>query len=104
MINRRKLLGMGTGAAAGIYGGAVWGRTGTDDPLPEVKRYVTLGRTGLMVSEISFGSASSSDPDLVRHALDRGINFLACFCLLLPHAWANRQNWRAPVTEGAPGD
>ena len=40
---------------------------------PRIQRYVTLGRTGLEVSEIGFGSASSYDPDLVRHALDRGV-------------------------------
>ena len=28
-----------------------------------------------MISDISFGSASSSDPDLVRHALERGVNY-----------------------------
>jgi predicted aldo/keto reductase-like oxidoreductase len=38
-----------------------------------IRRYVTLGRTGLEVSEIGFGSASSYDPALVRHALDRGV-------------------------------
>ena len=97
MINRRKLLGMGTGAAAGIYGGAVWGRTGTDDPLPEVKRYVTLGRTDLTVSEISFGSASSSDPDLVRHALDRGINF---FDTAESYRWGNSEEAIGEALQG----
>ena len=43
--------------------------------IPRIRRYVTLGRTGLEVSEIGFGSASSHDPDLVRHALDRGVTF-----------------------------
>lgn len=42
---------------------------------PSIKRHVTLGKTGLKVSEIGFGSASSQDPDLVRHALDRGVTF-----------------------------
>lgn len=47
------------------------------------------------------------DPDWTIWTTNWFINkvfVLACFCLLLPHALANRQNWRAPVTEGAPGD
>ena len=34
-----------------------------------------LGKTELKVSDISFGSASSSDPALVRHAFERGVNY-----------------------------
>jgi uncharacterized protein len=41
----------------------------------KVQRRVRLGRTQLEVSDIAFGSASSSDPDLVSHALERGINY-----------------------------
>lgn len=47
------------------------------------------------------------DPDWTIWTTNWFINkvfVLACFCLLLPHALANRQNWRAPVAEGAPGD
>jgi predicted aldo/keto reductase-like oxidoreductase len=33
----------------------------------------TLGRTGLRISDISFGSGSTDDPDLVRYAFDRGV-------------------------------
>jgi uncharacterized protein len=36
---------------------------------------VRLGKTDLKISDISFGSASSSDPALVRHAFDRGVNY-----------------------------
>ena len=36
---------------------------------------VTLGRTGLQVSDVSFGSSSLTDADLVRYAFDRGVNF-----------------------------
>jgi predicted aldo/keto reductase-like oxidoreductase len=39
-------------------------------------RYRTLGRTGLRVSEIGFGAAPLSDPDVVLYALDRGINYI----------------------------
>lgn len=40
-----------------------------------VKRYRSLGRTGLKISDISFGSSGVRDADTVRHALDRGINY-----------------------------
>jgi predicted aldo/keto reductase-like oxidoreductase len=71
MIDRRTLLGFGTAAAAAPFGLA--GGAGAAEP--RLQRTVTLGRTGLEVSEIGFGSASSSDADLVRHALERGVTF-----------------------------
>ena len=42
---------------------------------PRIRGYATLGRTGLSVSDISFGSSRMTDPDLVRHAFERGINY-----------------------------
>lgn len=42
---------------------------------PRVQRYRRLGRTGFEVSDISFGSSGLHDPDVVRHALERGINY-----------------------------
>ena len=71
MLDRRAFLG--TGAAAGL-GGLASTEASTAEP-PSIKRQVTLGKTGLQVSEIGFGSASSQDADLVRHALDRGVTF-----------------------------
>src|ERR1700682_5217884 len=42
-----------------------------------VQRYATLGRTGMQVSDISFGGSllRAGEGDIVRHALDRGINY-----------------------------
>jgi len=42
-----------------------------------VRRHVTLGRTGLKVSDISFGASrlGAGEGDTVRHALERGINY-----------------------------
>ena len=42
-----------------------------------VRRYVTLGRTGLSISDISFGSSRlrTGQEHLVHHALDLGINY-----------------------------
>jgi predicted aldo/keto reductase-like oxidoreductase len=46
-------------------------------PAPQVRHYVPLGRTGMRISDISFGAdrLSSGDEKLVRHAVDRGINY-----------------------------
>lgn len=46
-------------------------------PVTGIERYVTLGRTGLKISDISFGSSRLRDGEenLVRHALDRGVNY-----------------------------
>ena len=43
----------------------------------KVQRYVTLGRTGMQVSDISFGGSrlGAGEGEVVRHALDRGINY-----------------------------
>ena len=44
---------------------------------PQVRRYSTLGRTGLKISDISFGASrlTNGQEDLVRHAFDAGINY-----------------------------
>ena len=43
----------------------------------QVRRYSTLGRTGLKISDISFGASrlTTGQEDLVRHAFDAGINY-----------------------------
>jgi uncharacterized protein len=75
MIDRRRLLGLGTAAAVAPLGSTALAAPAAGTGSPQIRRHVTLGRTGLEVSEIGFGSASSHDPDLVRHALDRGVTF-----------------------------
>lgn len=55
--------------------------TEADAPRPQwagagVKAYRPLGRTGWKMSDISFGSAHVGDADVVRAALDRGINYI----------------------------
>jgi len=69
MIDRRQWLGLSAAAAVAPLGLPVPGQAAA----PQIRRHVALGRTGLEVSDIGFGSASSSDPELVRHALDRGV-------------------------------
>ena len=73
-MDRRRFLGVGAGLTAGLAG--LGPRPGGAAGPPRIRGYVTLGRTGLRVSDISFGSSRSSDPDLVRHAVERGVT---CF-------------------------
>ena len=40
-----------------------------------IRQYRTLGRTGVQVSDISFGCAGLHDTGVVKHALERGVNY-----------------------------
>lgn len=42
---------------------------------PHIKNLRRLGRTNLEISDISYGSSRTTDPEIVRHALSRGINY-----------------------------
>lgn len=78
-IGRREFLrrgaiagvGMSLIPIAGVAAAAVETAPGT------VRRYATLGRTGLKISDISFGASrlTSGQEDLVLHAFDSGINY-----------------------------
>ena len=72
-MDRRRFLGVGAGLTAGLAGLAPGAGAAAD--APRIRRYVTLGDTDLRVSDISFGSSRSSDPRLVRHAVDRGVTY-----------------------------
>ncbi|MFZ0255070.1 MAG: aldo/keto reductase, partial [Gammaproteobacteria bacterium] len=74
MIDRRDFLRLGTGAAFGLAAGAQ-SSPNSASAAARIRQYVRLGRTGFKISDIGFGSASSSDPALVRYALDRGVNY-----------------------------
>jgi predicted aldo/keto reductase-like oxidoreductase len=74
MIDRRDFLRLGAGAAFGLAAARAFAQAQISTP-DRIRRYVRLGRTELKVSDISFGSASSSDAALVRHALERGVNY-----------------------------
>ena len=74
-FDRRTILrwGVMTGAGASVLGtsGSV-ANVGHS-----VSRYVRLGRTGIKISDISFGSSRlrQGEEDIVRHAIDRGVNY-----------------------------
>jgi predicted aldo/keto reductase-like oxidoreductase len=84
MVDRRKFLHIGAAAALGLS----WIEASAQSSAPGIRRQVRLGRTELRVSDISFGSASSSDPELVRHALERGINY---FDSAESYRWGNAE-------------
>ncbi|MDZ7292723.1 MAG: aldo/keto reductase [candidate division KSB1 bacterium] len=39
-------------------------------------QYRTLGRTGLKVSVVGFGAMRTSDPNVIHHALNKGVNYI----------------------------
>ena len=79
-MNRRQVLKYGT--AAGLGSALLRPRkhaiaSETQSKQPEVQNYKRLGRTGLEISDISFGSSSlrAGQENVVRHAFDCGINY-----------------------------
>jgi hypothetical protein len=75
-LDRRDFLRQGAAAAvgAGVLGTAGLEALAAPDA-PRVRRYAKLGRTGLEIADISFGSSRNTDPAVVRHAFERGINY-----------------------------
>jgi predicted aldo/keto reductase-like oxidoreductase len=76
MADRREFLRIGTGAALALtgVGAAVGNARAAGQQDARIRRYVRLGRTELEVSDISLGSSGTSDPDVVAHAFDKGVN------------------------------
>ncbi len=77
-LGRRELLQRGAlaGLGLGLTPLGAWAAPAPPGE-PRVRRYTTLGRTGIRMSDVSFGSSSlgAGEGDLVRHALDRGVNY-----------------------------
>src|SRR5256886_14788262 len=76
--NRRELLQRGALAAFGLS--ILPLRASAQPPRragARVQRYATLGRTGMRVSDISFGSSrlGAGERDTIRYAFDQGINY-----------------------------
>ena len=77
MFDRRELLrrGLALGLAPALLPLAAGAPLAEAEP-PQVRRRVKLGKTGLELSDIGFGSSSlSGDEALVQHALARGISY-----------------------------
>ena len=75
LLHRRKVLGLGLAAGMMVPANNLLVAGDAASKSSKITQYRTLGSTGLEISDISFGSSRSSDPDLVRYALDRGITF-----------------------------
>jgi predicted aldo/keto reductase-like oxidoreductase len=62
-----------TGTTAGFFGAS----SARTDIGHKVQRYARLGRTGIKVSDISFGSSrlERGEEDLVSYAIDHGVNY-----------------------------
>ena len=84
-MNRRDFLRRSAVAAAGagvaigaVSEGCSWGQQGAQAPAPakaDIPKRV-LGRTGLKVTELSFGGTRLTDRAVLNYGIDRGINFI----------------------------
>src|SRR5215471_19852883 len=77
-IGRREFIRTGTLAGLGLGLGAFGNAPGASAAnTAQVRRYSELGRTGMRISDISFGAdrLSTGHEDLVAHACDLGINY-----------------------------
>jgi predicted aldo/keto reductase-like oxidoreductase len=78
-MNRRQFLRRSGSTAVGV--GALGVASSPVFAAPDearVRRYKKLGRTGLEISDISFGVAGLEEADAIRFAYDRGINYFDC--------------------------
>jgi aryl-alcohol dehydrogenase-like predicted oxidoreductase len=73
-INRRNFLKLGAAASGVAVGGCGPSEESATPPTTLELGYRPLGGTGLRVSEIAFGAHPIDRPDLMRAALDVGIN------------------------------
>ncbi len=73
-LDRRDFLVRGAAGAVGLLAaGSMKAPAGEAEP--GVQRYVPLGKTGMKIADISFGSSRMADPDVVRYAFERGVNY-----------------------------
>ncbi|MBT8330241.1 MAG: aldo/keto reductase, partial [Desulfofustis sp.] len=70
-FKRRDLL---KGTIASLLYSIVPARSSADQPDKLPKR--VLGRTGLEVAVLGYGAMQVSDPAIIRHGLERGINYI----------------------------
>ena len=65
----------GIGAVAGLGGIGFTDNTAEAKRPISIKKYGTLGRTGLKISDISFGGGALNSPTLMAKAVDMGVNY-----------------------------
>ena len=73
-LSRRDFLKLAVAGTAGAVGlsGSLGSLPAEETHLP----FRTLGRTGLKVTTVGFGAILLSEPELIRAAFDRGINYV----------------------------
>jgi predicted aldo/keto reductase-like oxidoreductase len=72
LLRRRDVLKAGVVGAGGLLAPVV---ASSAESEVRVRKYKTLGRTGMKISDISFGSSRMRDPKAVRYAYERGVNY-----------------------------
>lgn len=79
VASRRELLkvfGCAAAAAAGapaVRGARAWAAISSPGPRPETR---VLGSTGIPVATVGMGAMITRDPDVVRYAVDHGVNYV----------------------------
>jgi predicted aldo/keto reductase-like oxidoreductase len=72
-MKRRDFLKKSAVATAAIAASPLQVQAGKDKPT--VKRYQEIGRTGLKMSDVSFGTGKLPSSSMILRAIDRGINY-----------------------------
>ena len=78
-MDRRSFVRLGAITTGLTMGGTALGQAVDTEEDNGGMKFRPLGKTGLKVSEISFGSYGFNNPTLLSRALDAGINFI-CTC------------------------
>ena len=75
-LDRRQFLQRGVVATVGLGAASLPGLDALGAASPaKIQRYGVLGKTGLRVPDIAFGSGGTQDVAVIQHALDRGITY-----------------------------
>lgn len=74
-MNRRDFLKTSTLTAATLAVSPLQADAAKDSDKPTVKRYKEIGKTGIKMSDISFGSTKLNSSSMILRAIDRGINY-----------------------------
>jgi len=79
-VNRRhfmKWMGMGAfglGVKKSVKPSSAGPKLSEENPAVRVRKYNSLGKTGLKVSDVSFGAINYFNPNVLRYAYDLGVN------------------------------
>ena len=67
---------VGLGVAGGLQAGPSHAPSaGQETAAPKIRKYQALGKTGLKVSDVSFGAISLFEPNVLRYAFDCGVTY-----------------------------